>query len=201
MKTSILVSVLALVIGCQAPARDPVPTSTKGARIATVTTASPSIYGLRLGLRDFDGATVGVDVFRGHPVIVSMFYGSCPSACPLIVSNIKRIEAELPPDVRADLRVLLVSFDAQRDTPTALRELATAQRIDTTRWRFAAGPDDEARQLANVLGVDYREVEPGFFTHNSVISVLDREGRVIARSDDASAPLDPLVAGVRSPEK
>jgi protein SCO1/2 len=192
-----LVLALTVLAGCHGPARDPLPTRTESAPLPTVTTDSPSTYGLHLGLRDFDGATIGVDVFRGHPVIVSMFYGSCPAACPLIVSNIKRIEAELPPEVRADLRVLLVSFDAARDTPEALRELARAQHVDTTRWRFASAPDDEARQLANVLGVDYRAMDDGIFAHNSVISVLDREGRIVTKSDDASAPLDPLVAAVR----
>lgn len=160
--------------------------------------ASAPIYPLQLALADQDEHTINVDVFRGHPVIITMFYGSCPAACPLLVSNIKRIEASLAPATREDVRVLLVSFDAERDTPAALRALAKAHHVDTSRWRFAAGVDDDSRQLANVLGVEYKKGEEGFFTHNSVISVLDREGRIVARSDNPSAELGPLTAAVNA---
>ena len=44
-------------------------------------TASASIYPVSVALRDENGDAIGVDVFRGRPVIVSMFYGSCPAAC------------------------------------------------------------------------------------------------------------------------
>jgi protein SCO1/2 len=199
-----LALVAAVAIGASACRRS------DGPAVGTKTTTSAeradgrtshSIYPLELALRDFDGETIGVDVFRGHPVVVSMFYGSCPAACPLIISHIKRVESSLPPSERADLRVLLVSFDAERDTPARLREIARAHRVDVARWRLAAGSDDAARQLANVLGVEYRKGEEGFFSHNSVISVLDRDGRVVARNDDPSAELTSLVDAVLQVER
>jgi len=196
MKVFLLLLLVSLLSACKGSNGDVATTSTHAATVAAP--ASPPIYPLALTLTDFDSASIGLDVFRGHPVVVSMFYGSCPAACPLIVSHIKEIEAALPGDVRADLRVLLVSFDPDRDTPTALHALADAHHVDVARWRFATGSDDTVRQLANVLGVDYRRGEDGIFSHNSVISVLDREGRVVARSDDPSAPLDPLIAAARS---
>lgn len=172
-----------------------------GRASVTTTTAgqeplSASIYALEASLRDFDGRAIGLDAFRGHPVLVSMFYGSCPAACPLLVSHMKQIEASLAPSVRSDLRVLLVSFDAERDTPAALRGLASAHHVDTARWRLASAPDDTARAIANLLGIEYQKGEEGFFSHNSVISVLDRDGRIVARTDDPSADLTPLVAAV-----
>jgi protein SCO1 len=182
----ILMTASLLGAGCR---RDDVTT----AATTTITAASPaiepsaSIYPLDLALRDQAGDTINLGVFRGHPVIVTMFYGSCPSACPLLVMHVKRIEASLAPAARADLRVLLVSFDAERDTPAALRDLAAAHKVDVSRWRFAAASDDAARQLANVLDVNYAKGDEGFFSHNSVVSVLDADGRIVARSDDTGA--------------
>jgi protein SCO1/2 len=152
---------------------------------------------MKVALRDQSGAAIGADVFRGQPVIVSMLYGSCPAACPLIVAHIKQIESQLPPDVRAKTRVLLVSFDPERDTPERLRELAEAHRAALARWRFATGADDEVRELANALGVTYRKGEGGAIAHDSVISVLDAEGRVVARVNDPSADLAPLASAIR----
>jgi protein SCO1/2 len=165
-----------------APAPSPLPSPSQ----------SVSIYPLDVALRDQDGAAVGVDLFRGHPVIISMFFGSCPAACPLLVTHIKQIEASLAPEVRADLRVLLVSFDAERDTPDALRELARAHKVDPARWRFASATDEHARVLGNALGINFRRVEGGMFTHDSVITVLDGDGRVIVRTDDLAADPTPL---------
>jgi protein SCO1/2 len=162
--------------------------------------AQPSIYPLALGLHDQDAAPAGLDVFRGHPVVVSMFYGSCPVACPLLVTRIREIEAALPEQARADLRVLLVSFDPEHDTPAALRAIAGRRGLDLGRWKLATGPDDDVRQLAGALGITYHRLPEGGFTHSSVLTVLDRDGRPIARSDDLS-DVTPLVRAVMEVRK
>ena len=72
-------------------------------------------------LTDQDGKAHGLDVYRGHPVLVTMFYGSCPAACPLIIDTLRAIEKDLTPAQRADLRVLMISIDPERDTPEALK--------------------------------------------------------------------------------
>ena len=192
--SAFILPVAVLLAACEDRPRATIPTSAPVSVRAE--TSSPSIYPLGLELRDQHGAQIGVDVFRGNPVIVSMFYGNCPTACPVIVAHVKQIEASLAPDVRAKTRVLLVSFDAEHDTPAELERIASRHRADAGRWRFAVGPDDEVRQLANALGITYRQFEGGFFTHNSVISVLDGDGHIVGSVDDPQADLAPLAAAV-----
>lgn len=81
-----------------------------------------------------------------------------------------------------DVRILLVSFDAARDTPERLRELATARHLDA-RWTLAAADDGDARVLAAALGIKYRKLADGSFSHTSAIVALDGEGRPLARMD------------------
>jgi protein SCO1/2 len=186
---AILCSALAtasFATACRQPTSQASATSAAVSREESGAVAAPGValYPLSLELRDQDGAKIGLDVFRGHPVIVSMFYGSCPTACPMLISHVKRLEASLDPEVRATTRVLLVSFDPERDTPAVMRELATAHRVDTSRWRLAAGPDHQVRQLANAIGVSYRNDGDGMFSHNSVVAVLDADGRVVARTEE-----------------
>jgi len=38
------------------------------------------------------------------------------------------------------------------------------------------------RKLAAALGVQYRAIENGDFNHSTVISLLDRDGRIASRS-------------------
>ena len=161
-----------------------------------MTVSGPSIYALDVSLHDEHGKAIGLDVYRGHPVVVSMFYGSCPVACPLIVSHVLEVQSRLSPAARDDLRVLLVSFDPARDTPAALTAIAKERGLDLARWTLATGSDDDVRQVAAVLGVSYRAVPGGGFAHDSVITVLDRDGRPVARDDDPSADVGPLAIAV-----
>jgi protein SCO1/2 len=139
----------------------------------------PSIYDLGMSLRDARGQTIGLDVHRGHPTLVAMFYATCPVACPVLTAEVQTTLDELG---RSDARVLLVSFDPARDTPEKLAALVTERKLDD-RWTVAAATESDARTLAAVLGVKYRKLANGEFAHGSTIVALDGEGRPVARTD------------------
>lgn len=156
----------------------------------------PSIYPLTLPLRDEHDRAITLDAFRGHPVVLSMFYASCPSACPLTIHRLQALEQELSPADRASLRILLVSFDPEHDTPEVLRHAAQSHGIDD-RWDLAAGGDDDVRALAAAMGVTYTKLPEGGFTHNSVLLALDADGRPIARVEGATGDTASIVAALK----
>lgn len=159
----------------------------------------PSIYDLPVQLVTAEGKPVGLDVARGKLVLVTMFYASCSVACPLLVSEVGQVLAELPPETRREVQVLLVSFDAARDTPEKLAELARERKLDA-QWTLAAANDADARALAAVLSVKYRKLANGEFAHGSTIVALDREGRPIARTD-ALGHRTPLLRALAAAER
>jgi protein SCO1/2 len=165
-------------------------------RAQKVEAIGPSLYPITASLVNQRGEHVGLDVDRGHPVIIAMFYGSCPSVCPLILSDVKRIDAELSPRARENVRVLLVSFDGSHDTPAELARIARERGLDGARFTLASGSDDDVRTIAAALGVTYRAMPEGGFSHDSVITTLDREGRPTARVDHFGADLAPLVSAI-----
>jgi len=152
-----------------------------------------SLYDLRVKLIDQSGRSIGLNADIGHPVIVSMFYGSCPYACPTLINDVKRIVATLPIKARRDVRILLVSFDPERDTPAALEHLAERHHLDPVSWRLATTSSEEARDLAATLGINYKKLPNGAFNHSSVITLLDRTGVPRFRQDGLGDP--PEVAG------
>ena len=178
---------LALVAACGGHPVDPVPVAPVAAPVAT----GPSVYDLPLALTAADGTAIALDVDRGHTTLISMFYGTCPAACPMLVEAIGRALDQAPPDVR----VLLVSFDPVRDTPAALRDIARRRHLDG-RWTLAAAADLDARTLAAVLGIRYRATANGQFFHTSAIVALDADGRMLGRMDGLGDPA-PLVAALR----
>jgi protein SCO1/2 len=143
-----------------------------------------SLYDLHEQLANQDGVSVGLDVHRGHKVLVTMFYSSCPATCPLIIDTLRAVERKLDASQRAGLRVLLISFDPERDTVKALHELATSRRIDTTRWTLARADAAAVRRIAAALEIQYRQLPGGELSHANVITVLGPDGEILARSTE-----------------
>lgn len=156
--------------------------------------AGESVYQLHLDLEDQQGRRSGFDVMRGHPVLVALFYSSCPNACPMLVRRVRQVEEKLSPGARADLRVLLISMDPAKDTPAELRGAAARHEVDGARWRLTRTSEEEVRMVAAVLGVKYRRLADGSYNHSSVLTLLDREGAVAGRVTSLNDPLDQLIA-------
>jgi protein SCO1 len=170
--------------GRRAVAADPAPPGSD----ASSTLPAGSLYDLGLKVVGTDGRSRPLDDWRGHPVLASMFFASCPTACPLLINDLQRLEAALPADLRDETRVLLVSFDPKRDSPAVLEGVVGQHGLDSRRWRVvAAENEDSARLLAAALGIRYRAAAWGMFDHTVRVAVLDGAGRIRARSGDVMA--------------
>lgn len=162
-----------------APARGPLPPT--------------SMYLLEGAFTDQRGERVALDVFRGQPVLVGMVYASCPSACPILITRLKKIVRELPAPARDEVRVVLVSLDPKRDTPEKLAELAALHQLDGERWRLLTTGDDTMREVAAVLGVRFRDDGKGAIDHSSEIALLDRDGVITVQTAKLAPPAPELL--------
>jgi len=166
---------------------------------AGAATALPgdSVYQLDIPLTNQDARASKLADLRGSPVLIAMFYTSCKYVCPLIVDSMRNVDKGLTPEERSHLRVVLVSFDPDHDTPQALKAVAQERHLDLPRWTLDRTDAESVRKLAAVLGVQYRAIENGDFNHSTVISLLDREGRIAARSSRTGEADPDLLAATK----
>jgi protein SCO1 len=150
-----------------------------------------SVYQLPLPLTDQHGRTRDWRAHRGQPQLVTMFYSSCPNMCPLIVDSGKAVEHNLSPAERTQLQLLYISLDPQRDTPRTLADLARKRGLDPARWSLASPRAQDVRSVAGVLDVRYRKLANGEFNHTSALLLLDRDGRIVARTERIGGAPDP----------
>ncbi len=150
-----------------------------------------SVYQLPLQLTDQQGKAWDWRSKRGKPQVVAMFYTSCQVTCPLIVDSGKAVEHALTPADKARLGILLISMDPKRDTPAALLSVVNKRSLDVTRWSLASPKPDGVRSVAGVLGVRYRQLADGDFNHTSALVLLDRDGRIVTRTERIGSRLDP----------
>lgn len=183
----------ALCLAAPSPAGSPPSTATPAAALP-----GDSVYQLQVDLVDQHGQTVPLSVFAGHPVIVSMFYASCPMACPMLISDVKALEASMTEAERASVRVLLVSLDPAADTPEVLRKVVEQHGLDDKRWRLASPPPARVRDIAAVLGISYQAVEGGELHHSSILTLVDPQGRPVARLEGLRQSPEPLLRALRA---
>jgi protein SCO1 len=167
--------------------------------LATVVHAgsSGSIYHLDAALADQAGVLRRMDVHRGHPVLVTMFYGSCPTACPLLIDTLRAIERAAPPAERAQLRFLLISIDPERDTVANLQALSESRKLDPRHWTVARTNAASVRKIAAVLGVQYRKLPDGGYNHSSIVTLLDADGAIEYQSSVLGSADPELLAALK----
>jgi protein SCO1/2 len=166
-----------------------------GLALAFCAAAAPlppaSLYRLDTPLTDSHAARFTLRDLAGSPTLVTMFYGDCSSACPIVIETLKRTVAALGPDGRK-LRVLMISLDPLRDDPPALARLARKERIDSGQFRLAVARDDAAtRVLAAALNIRYRALQGGEIGHTTRLVLLDGDGTIRAVSTRLEAEPDP----------
>ena len=158
-----------------------------------------SLYQLHEKLLDQDDKPIDLDVYRGRPVLVTMFYTSCPATCPLIIDTLRAVERKLDEPRRQQVRVLLVSLDAGRDTPQALRKLADERHIDTSRWTLAHADANAVRRIAAALSIQYRQLPNGEFSHSTIISALAADGKIVVQSAELGHADPELLRALNAP--
>lgn len=157
-----------------------------------------SIYNLSARLVDQSGAARDLDMHRGHPVLVTMFYGSCSVACPLLIDTLRSFERSLTPAERSRIRVVLISIDPEHDTTESLQKLATERRIDLSRWTLVHTDESTVRKIAAVLNVQYRRLPDGNYNHASVVTLLTPQGEIAAQSTVLGKADERLAASLRA---
>lgn len=154
---------------------------------AAPTYPDDSIYQLKVALTDQDGEQIGLDRAAGQTTIISMFYASCPHICPMLVNSVQMLERSLPEKERGKLRVLFVSLDPA-DDPQALSAVISKHGVDAKRWTLARASADDVRLVAAALGVRYKQLPDKSFSHSTILTLLDAQGRVVRRTESFTDP-------------
>jgi protein SCO1/2 len=142
-----------------------------------------SLYNLQVSLTDQRGTALTFASFRGRPLLVTMFYASCTTICPMLIEQLRQTDDALSADLRAQTRVLLVSLDPEHDTVERLAELAKLHDIKSDRWHFTRSSASLVPEIAALLGISYRHLPDGTISHSASISLLDREGVLVMQQD------------------
>ncbi len=137
-----------------------------------------SLYQLKTVFTDQDGKAANLNVYEGHPVVMSMFYASCPYTCPVLIDQLKRLEKKMDDKTRDQVRFILISIDPENDTVEVLKEVMKKHGLEDSRWKLLRGDESQVREIAALLGVKFRKMQEGGMNHTSLIIFLDSKGLI-----------------------
>lgn len=150
-----------------------------------------SLYQLDTTLTDSLGQRSSLRDMAGQVALVTMFYGDCNTACPVVIENLKRTVAALGPQGRK-LKVLMVSLDPFHDSPASLAQLAGSHHLDTSQFKLAVAKDEaQTRTMAAALNIKFRVMGSGEINHTARIVLIDAGGNVLAASSKLDATPEP----------
>lgn len=151
--------------------------------------APPDLHGMLLDstapAADFalpgeDGRMVRLSDFQGRLVLLYFGYTTCPDICPATLGDVARAVAALGAQA-ADVQVIMISVDPERDTPQAVA--AYARNFDPN-FIGLSGTLDQVTAAAAPFGIYFEKVEGGsqalgyLVNHTSTVTVVDRQGYV-----------------------
>jgi protein SCO1/2 len=105
-----------------------------------------------LELVDEQGQAITTDSLHGRWHLLFFGFTACPDVCPTTLSDMRKLFSQLPPSVREQLQLILVSADPIRDTPEALRTYLGYYRAG---FKGLTGEMSQLQKLSKALGLPF----------------------------------------------
>ena len=193
-----------LPLGCNNPS------TTNNSTVTTTTTVTTqennnafsdlSIYNLPEVWTTQNGDDIALKELKGNVLVVVMIYTSCKTACPILIKDMREIRKQVDtqiPKTAKGVKYLLVSIDPETDTPEHLKAFAKENNMDDDQWLFLRSNEEQTREFAAVLAVNYKQISPVDFSHSNIISVFNKKGELVSQQEGLGIDYEKTVSEVK----
>jgi protein SCO1/2 len=156
---------------------------------------SDSIFNLTSAWQNQHGESLQLKNLQHKTLVVVMIYTSCKTACPILVSKMKKIESGISRKDINEVSLVLISIDPKTDTPERLNEFARNNAMDAEQWTFLTSSEEATEEFANVLSMKYKKISPLEFSHSNIISVFSPDGQLV-RQEEGNIDVEKVVSTV-----
>lgn len=139
---------------------------------------------------DLNEKEVSHHTIEGHVYIADFFFTTCPTICPIMSSQLSRLQSKLQKEgFMGDVHFISHSVNPETDTPDVLRDYALRLDADTTTWHFVTGDKDliydQARYGYFMTALESDTAAGGFF-HSDTFVLIDQERHIRGYYDGTS---------------
>ena len=138
-----------------------------------------------------DSGHIALSAFEGKTVLAFFGYTHCPDICPITLMDLAELYQGLgEPE---DLQIMMVTVDAQRDTPEVMQ--AYVENFHPSFLGFS-GSTTQIIEATKSFFVGFAEQENKLMLHTDSVFLIDTEGKM--RSLYAQDKLEHLSADIQS---
>ena len=181
-----LVLILLILQGCNSNKEEKIALDPK-------TISDLSIYNLPSKWTNQEGTDIEMKDLNGKVIVMVMIYTSCKSACPRLVADMRNIESRLPENIKDNVKLVLVSIDPKVDTPERLKSFSIENKMEGEQWMFLRSSEENTREFAAVLAVNYKKISPLDFSHSNILSVFNAKGELAYQQEGLGVNSDETI--------
>ena len=134
--------------------------------------------------------------FKNKVRLVDFFFTSCPTICPKMTVNMKKIQQLINTDCLNDIELLSFTVDPLRDSVEKLKEYCTTYNVDSKNWNMFTGDQNSIYELGvNGFLVPNQEdaLAPGGFLHSEKMILIDKKNRIRGYYDGTDSLNIPII--------
>ena len=122
---------------------------------------------------------VSLEKWNNKIVVADFFFTHCPTICPKMTANLKRVNEYFIDD--KDIYLNSFSVDPVNDSAAQLRKYAHHFNVNTRQWDLLTGDKKEIYKLARnsfmIVATD-GDGGPGDFIHSDRLILIDKQKRI-----------------------
>jgi protein SCO1/2 len=137
-----------------------------------------------ISLVNQNGDTVSLDSLHGKVIVADYFFTHCPSICPALQHNMKKLQDAIK--LKVDLKSVDTSFvqfisftvDPERDSASVLKKYADKFGVNPDIWWLLTGPKKTIYDFALTelkMGLQDGEGVDSNFIHTQKMVLLDKD--------------------------
>lgn len=137
-----------------------------------------------------DNLKISNEDFNNKVYVVEFFFTTCPSICPIMNKNMKRLESRFGD--RKDFGIASFTIDPDHDTPEILKQYSELYDVFSKNWHFLTSDKKNVYELSNNGFNIFSSINPevaGGFEHQGYFALIDKKGYIRSRSDSYGNPI------------
>jgi protein SCO1/2 len=137
-----------------------------------------------------DNLKISNEDFNNKVYVVEFFFTTCPSICPIMNKNMKRLESRFGD--RKDFGIASFTIDPGHDTPEILKQYSELYDVFSKNWHFLTSDKKSVFELSNNGFNIFSSINPevaGGFEHQGYFALIDKKGYIRSRLDSYGNPI------------
>ena len=152
---------------------------------------SDSVYQVGGTWLTADNQSIQLESLAGKNQLIALIYTGCSNSCPVIVESMKRVEKQVPMNMRGKIGFVLISLTPDTDYPKTLKNFSDKKELNQN-WKLLRGNNALVRSLSNALNGRYKVIKADDVAHSNTVTLLNSQGQIQLQASGTLTGIKPI---------